>query len=163
MISWMPTSNPTFSRVKAVARCDLEPELRGAELGPVAEPRELLRLRLRAERVSVLARVELDLLDAERLRRTDLLRIGRDEEADLEDAWSRSARTRRGEGRLRRPLTSRPPSVVRSSRRSGTSVTQSGRMRRAMATISSVAAHSMLRMAGSSTTSRSFGMSSSTM
>jgi hypothetical protein len=58
------------------------------------------------------------------------------------------------------PATSSPPSVVTSSRFSGTRVTMSGRMRRAIASIAGVAAISRLRrlrtVARSSSTSRSW-------
>ena len=58
------------------------------------------------------------------------------------------------------PATSRPPSVVTSSRRSGTRVTMSGRIRRAIASMSAVAAISRFSrvrtVARSSSTSRSW-------
>ena len=98
---------------------------RARSRGTLREPLELPRRPGTALQigVAVLPRVELDLLDSERRRRFDLRRIRGDEQASTLIFASRS-RSHSGSPRAVPPaMASRPPSVVRSSRRSGTSVT----------------------------------------
>ena len=70
-------------------------------------------------------------------------RLGGDEQRDA-DAGVAAAARRAGASALRWPATSSPPSVVRSSRRSGTRQAACGRSRARSRTISSVAAISRL-------------------
>ena len=128
--------------VDAVAGVDLQAERgglggggrAGARAG--ARPRRPRRRARRRSRRRCAARPP-----ARRRRRPtlDLGRVGLDEQRDA-DAGVAQPRAPRARSQLWPPATSRPPSVVRSSRRSGTRQTACGRWRSAMASISSVTA-----------------------
>ena len=129
---------------EAVAGVDLEAE-RVGEGRHVGQAGELVRLRggVAGEAgLAVGAGVELDHRRADAVRGLDLPAVGGDEDRDAEPA-SRSGAMKWAR-RFSSRATSRPPSVVRSSRRSGTRQTACGRWRSAIACISSVAAISRL-------------------
>ncbi len=144
--SGMAATAPTRLVVDAVAGVDLQAERGGRAARRLPEPVQQRRARRRsplAHRLAVGAGVQLDHLGADRRGRGDLRRVGLDEQRDA-DAGGLQAARRTGAMRLWPPTTSSPPSVVTSSRRSGTRQAACGRWRSAMATISSVTAISKL-------------------
>ena len=111
-------------------------------------------------RLAVGAGVQLDHRRADPVRRLDLPAVGGDEDRDAAAGLAQRRDEVRRAG-SRRCATSSPPSVVRSSRRSGTRQTACGRWRSAIACISSVAAIS--RLSGSVSSAISAAMSASVM
>ena len=129
--------------VQAVPRVQVHSQI-ADELAGGRQRDELLMLR-RAARQSVLARVQFDRVGAELLGQLDLPRIGIEKQADAKFRPPAVARSP-WPSPPRCATTSSPPSVVTSSRRSGTIVAWSGFTWQAMPTISSATDSSRLSL-----------------